>query len=29
MEITKALGKPTFHFMMTDRQWEAYERGKG
>ena len=26
--IAKALGKPPFYFMMNDRQWEAYERGK-
>jgi len=28
LNIAKALGRPPFYFMMNDRQWEAYERGK-
>ncbi len=27
-KIAKSLGKPAFYFMMNDRQWEAYERGR-
>ena len=27
-KIAKSLGKPPFYFMMNDRQWEAYERGR-
>ena len=28
MKIAKALGRPPFYFMMNDKQWEAYERGR-
>ena len=28
LKISKALGKEPFYFLMTDKQWEAYERGK-
>ena len=28
LKIAKALGKPPFYFMMNDKQWEAYERGR-
>jgi len=28
IKIAKALGKPPFYFMMNDKQWEAYERGR-
>ena len=27
-KIAKALGKPPFYFMMNDKQWGAYERGR-
>ncbi len=28
-KIAGALRKPPFYFLMDDKQWEAYERGKG
>ncbi len=28
LRMAKALGKPPFYFMMNDKQWEAYERGR-
>ena len=28
MKIAKALGKPAFYFMMNEKQWGAYERGR-
>ncbi len=28
-KIALALEKPPFHFLMNDKQWDAYERGKG
>ena len=28
IKIAKALGKPPFYFLMNDRQWAAYERGR-
>ncbi len=27
-KIAAALGKPPFYFIMNERQWEAYERGR-
>ena len=28
LRIARALGKPPFYFLMNDRQWDAYERGR-
>ncbi len=28
LKIAKALGKPPFYFLMNDKQWAAYERGR-
>ena len=28
LKIAKAPGKPPFYFMMNDKQWGAYERGR-
>ena len=27
-KIAKALGKEPFYFLMNDKQWNAYEKGK-